>query len=171
VASLLPGRRSEINIYGSADIDSRFLPDQLTLTHGFFPAGVGKRSAWWQACCRGGPTSSRCGPTTGPASDPGPHPWRSSQVPSRFLHTGPGPTFKNSPDTRPFPIHKLSFNKNNKLIFLPPNHLPMKTLWRKNQENSSDRISHAWAPLRAQLPNVYVLSGSDLSKGLGHQMD
>ncbi len=23
----------------------------------------------------------------------------------------------------------------------------MKTLWRKNQENSSDRISHAWAPL------------------------
>ncbi len=24
----------------------------------------------------------------------------------------------------------------------------MKTLWRKNQENSNDRISHAWAPLR-----------------------
>jgi hypothetical protein len=23
----------------------------------------------------------------------------------------------------------------------------MKTLWRKNQENYSDRISHAWAPL------------------------
>jgi hypothetical protein len=23
----------------------------------------------------------------------------------------------------------------------------MKTLWRKNQENPSDRISHAWAPL------------------------
>jgi hypothetical protein len=23
----------------------------------------------------------------------------------------------------------------------------MKTLWRKNQENSSDGISHAWAPL------------------------
>jgi hypothetical protein len=25
----------------------------------------------------------------------------------------------------------------------------MKTLWRKNQENSSDRISHAWAPLNS----------------------
>jgi hypothetical protein len=24
----------------------------------------------------------------------------------------------------------------------------MKTLWCKNQENPSDRISHAWAPLR-----------------------
>ncbi len=24
------------------------------MTHGFFPAGVGKRSAWWRACCRGG---------------------------------------------------------------------------------------------------------------------
>jgi hypothetical protein len=24
----------------------------------------------------------------------------------------------------------------------------MKTLWRKNQENSTDRISHAWAPLK-----------------------
>ncbi len=35
------GSKAEINIYGSADIDSRFL-------------GAGKRSAWWQACCRGG---------------------------------------------------------------------------------------------------------------------
>ena len=26
----------------------------------------------------------------------------------------------------------------------------MKTLWRKNQENSSDRISHAWAPLNCK---------------------
>ncbi len=34
-----------------------------------------------------------------------------------------------------------------KLIFLPPNHITMETLWRKNQENSSERISHAWAPL------------------------
>ncbi len=25
----------------------------------------------------------------------------------------------------------------------------MKTLWCKNQENSSDRISHAWAPLNS----------------------
>jgi len=24
----------------------------------------------------------------------------------------------------------------------------MKTLWCKNQENPSDRISHAWAPLK-----------------------
>jgi hypothetical protein len=24
----------------------------------------------------------------------------------------------------------------------------MKTSWRKYQENSSDRISHAWAPLK-----------------------
>ncbi len=29
----------------------------------------------------------------------------------------------------------------------------MKTLWRKTQENSSDRISHAWAPLILVLPN------------------
>ncbi len=41
-------------------------------------------------------------------------------------------------------------NLNNKLIFLPTNHLPMTTLWCKNQENPSDRISHAWAPLRCQ---------------------
>ncbi len=34
---------------------------------------------------------------------------------------------------------------------LPTNHLPMKTLWCKNQENPSDRISHAWAPLRQKL--------------------
>jgi hypothetical protein len=26
----------------------------------------------------------------------------------------------------------------------------MKTFWCKNQENPSDRISHAWAPLKRQ---------------------
>jgi hypothetical protein len=26
----------------------------------------------------------------------------------------------------------------------------MKTLWCKNQDNPSDRISHAWAPLKGQ---------------------
>jgi hypothetical protein len=26
----------------------------------------------------------------------------------------------------------------------------MKTLWCKNQENPSDRISHTWAPLRTE---------------------
>ncbi len=34
----------------------------------------------------------------------------------------------------------------------------MKTLWRKNQENSSDRISHARAPLKEDLnmpPGMY----------------
>jgi hypothetical protein len=35
-----------------------------------------------------------------------------------------------------------------KLIFLPPNHVPRKTLFCKNQENPSDWISHAWAPLK-----------------------
>jgi hypothetical protein len=29
----------------------------------------------------------------------------------------------------------------------------MKTLWCKNQENPSDRISHAWAPLSQ---NVHI---------------
>ena len=37
----------------------------------------------------------------------------------------------------------------------------MKTLWRKNQENSSDRISHAWAPLNygnnEKKSNVFAL--------------
>ncbi len=51
MASLLPGRRSEINIYGSADIDSQGSAD---IDSRFLPAGVGKRSAWWQACCLGG---------------------------------------------------------------------------------------------------------------------
>ncbi len=32
----------------------------------------------------------------------------------------------------------------------------MKTVWRKNQENSSDRISHAWAPLRNKPEVQYV---------------
>jgi hypothetical protein len=27
----------------------------------------------------------------------------------------------------------------------------MKTLWSKNQKNPSDRISHAWAPLKGDL--------------------
>ncbi len=27
----------------------------------------------------------------------------------------------------------------------------MKTLWCKNQENPSDRISHAWAPLSTEV--------------------
>jgi len=30
----------------------------------------------------------------------------------------------------------------------------MKTLWRKNQEKSSDRISHAWAPLSKEAYTV-----------------
>jgi hypothetical protein len=29
----------------------------------------------------------------------------------------------------------------------------MNTLWCKNQENPSDRISHAWAPLSAHMPH------------------
>ncbi len=46
-------------------------------------------------------------------------------------------------------MRRSSFkNLNIKLIFLPPNHLPRKTLFCKNQENPSDRISHAWAPLK-----------------------
>jgi hypothetical protein len=43
--------------------------------------------------------------------------------------------------------HSPLKNLNSKLMFLSPNHLPMKTLWCTNQENPSDRISHAWAPL------------------------
>ncbi len=35
----------------------------------------------------------------------------------------------------------------------------MKTLWRKNQENSSDRISHAWAPLK--VPKREIFDRSD----------
>jgi hypothetical protein len=31
----------------------------------------------------------------------------------------------------------------------------MKTLWCKNQENPSDRISHAWAPLRLSVHQFY----------------
>ncbi len=30
----------------------------------------------------------------------------------------------------------------------------MKTLWCKNQENPSDRISHAWAPLREAIFSI-----------------
>jgi hypothetical protein len=50
-------------------------------------------------------------------------------------------------------------NLNNKLIFLPPNHLPMKTLWCKNQENLRDRISHAWAPLSSLLGEPKAIKG------------
>jgi hypothetical protein len=58
------GGEAEINIYGSADIDSRFLlrragvgkrsAGSADIDSRFLPAGVGKRSAWWRACCRGG---------------------------------------------------------------------------------------------------------------------
>jgi hypothetical protein len=54
-------------------------------------------------------------------------------------------------------------NINNKLIFLPPNHLPMRTLWCKNQENPSDRISHAWAPLRLRgMKTFFELGQKDI---------
>ena len=43
-------------------------------------AGVVRRSVWLLAFCLGGPTSSRCGPTTGRESAPGHHHSRSSQV-------------------------------------------------------------------------------------------
>ena len=49
-------------------------------------------------------------------------------------------------------------NWNNKLIFLPTNRLPMKTLWCKNQENPSDRISHAWAPLKYESPSYFSIA-------------
>ncbi len=35
----------------------------------------------------------------------------------------------------------------------------MKTLWRKNQENLSYRISHAWAPLK--MPKREMFDRSD----------
>jgi hypothetical protein len=37
----------------------------------------------------------------------------------------------------------------------------MKTLWCKNQENPSDRISHAWAPLKVaslNTQNIVILN-------------
>jgi hypothetical protein len=34
----------------------------------------------------------------------------------------------------------------------------MKTLWCKNQENPSDRISHAWAPLNDNNLNITICS-------------
>ncbi len=40
----------------------------------------------------------------------------------------------------------------------------MKTLWRQNQENSSDRISHAWAPLNLVI--VFYLSNVEEKKRL-----
>jgi hypothetical protein len=42
----------------------------------------------------------------------------------------------------------------------------MKTLWRKNQENSSDRISHAWAPLRAAPKDDSNISSAELVYGV-----
>jgi hypothetical protein len=36
----------------------------------------------------------------------------------------------------------------------------MKTLWRENQENSSDRISHAWAPLNYTVIIINLPVGS-----------
>jgi hypothetical protein len=109
VASLLPGRRSEINIYGSADIDSRFLPDQLTLTHGFCRQGSGN------GVPGGEPAAGAALPLPGAGLQqgrrrtlvltPGGH-LRYRTVP--FSTCYPDPAFKNSPDTRLFPIHKLS---------------------------------------------------------------
>jgi hypothetical protein len=44
----------------------------------------------------------------------------------------------------------------------------MRTLWFKNQENPSDRISHAWAPLSAQ----WQITGLDGAESLkcSHRM-
>jgi hypothetical protein len=41
----------------------------------------------------------------------------------------------------------------------------MKTLWCKNQENPSDRISHAWAPLnkKTQQQTIERLRGWGLT--------
>jgi hypothetical protein len=33
----------------------------------------------------------------------------------------------------------------------------MKPLWCKNQENPSDQISHAWAPLKGQCHEIFNL--------------
>jgi hypothetical protein len=35
----------------------------------------------------------------------------------------------------------------------------MKTLWSENQENPSDRISHAWAPLKVRKNMGLALKG------------
>ncbi len=35
----------------------------------------------------------------------------------------------------------------------------MKTLWCKNEENPSDRISHAWAPLRRRMYRAFEIRG------------
>jgi hypothetical protein len=40
----------------------------------------------------------------------------------------------------------------------------MKTLWRKNQENSSDRISHAWAPLKGAKATITIFNNAPLKK-------
>jgi hypothetical protein len=34
----------------------------------------------------------------------------------------------------------------------------MRTLWCKNQENPSDRISHAWAPLNEKLKKPFRIN-------------
>jgi hypothetical protein len=36
----------------------------------------------------------------------------------------------------------------------------MKTLWCKNQENPSDRISHTWAPLNSSWPGILLPYGA-----------
>jgi hypothetical protein len=45
----------------------------------------------------------------------------------------------------------------------------MKTLWCKNQENPSDRISHAWAPLNYVMVG-YVVDGLAKLAGLGAKL-
>jgi hypothetical protein len=47
----------------------------------------------------------------------------------------------------------------------------MKTLWRKNQENSSDGISHAWAPLNKTIPmtKVWHHAGDALDDPSSHE--
>ncbi len=42
----------------------------------------------------------------------------------------------------------------------------MKTLWCKNQENPSDRISHAWAPLTR---NIEVFKNKLISVNIAHR--
>ncbi len=46
------------------------------------------------------------------------------------------------------------------ILILPPNHLPRKTLWCKNQENPSDWKSHTWAPLNLRQGPFYPWSFS-----------
>jgi hypothetical protein len=41
----------------------------------------------------------------------------------------------------------------------------MKTLWCKNQENPSDRISHAWAPLKNLSLGEQIQAAVDVRQG------